>query len=239
MKTSTILIISAVVITITALTAYNFTLRASYLKGDYKNPFYGMEFTAIKDLKSVTISSANLVSVTIEQGAKEGIWISNNAEQKVSWSHDGDNLQIDLTKKSKVERDRIYGRSIVVVTNHLNQVNTKSLFKTADDENSYVSGEVTISGYKEGSLQLVMDRASTVFLDKNKFQSVKATVGDAQHGGSSLTVSKDNTIATADFTVAGESKLSLSGPNIIKTSYNLSDRATVSLNGKTLQAIIH
>jgi len=239
MKTSTILIISAVIITITALTAYNFTLRASYLKGDYKNPFYGMDYTPIKDLKSVTIGSANLLSVNIQQGEKEGIWISGDAEQKVSWSHDGNNLQIDLNKKSKAERDRVYGRAVIIVTNHLDQVNTKSIFKTVEDENSYTSGEVTISGYKGGSLQLVMDRASTVFMDKNQFQSIKATVGDAQHGGSSLTVSKDNTIAAADFTVSGESKLNLSGPNITKTSYNLSDKATVSLNGKALQAVVH
>ena len=238
MKISTILIITAVVATIIALTAYNFTLRASYLKGDYKNPFYGMEFTPIKNLDAINISSANLVSVTIEQGVKEGIWVSDEAEKKISWSHHGNVLQIDLSKKSKDERDRVNGRSIIVVTNHLSQVNTKALFKTAEDEQSYSSGEVTIKGYKEGNLQLVMDRSSSVYLDNNNLQSFKAIVGDAQHGDSRLSMSKENTIAAADFNVAGASEINLSGPKITKTNYTLSEKATVTLNGKALQSLL-
>jgi len=237
MKTSAILIISAVVITLIALTAYNFTLRASYLKGNYKNPFYGMEFTPIKDLNSITIGSANRVSIVIEHGVKEGIWLTGDASQMVSWSHQNHDLQIDLTRKSKEEHDWISGRSIIIVTNHLAKVTTKAYYKSREDENSYTIGETEITGYKEGSLQLLMDRSTTIYMDKNQLQSVNAIVGDAQHGGSRLNLSKDNTIGSADFTVAGDSEIHLTGPNITKTNYNLSDKASVLLNGKALQAI--
>lgn len=37
MKTSTMFILAAVVATFIGLTAYNFSLKASFLKGDYKN----------------------------------------------------------------------------------------------------------------------------------------------------------------------------------------------------------
>jgi hypothetical protein len=51
-----------------SLTAYNFTLRASYLNGDYKNPYYGLAFNPVKKISNLHVGSATIFNSALFRG---------------------------------------------------------------------------------------------------------------------------------------------------------------------------
>jgi hypothetical protein len=237
MRTSTILIITAVIITLICLAAYNFNLKASYIRGDYKNPFYGLEYNAIKNVNSLEMESANKISIIVEQGKTQGLWINERIKDKLVWSVEGGILKIDLTKEAKESDFQVNGKELVLTTPNIYKVVAHPYIAKENPGDRNYMGYIGISGFDQDSLTLDLGSAMYANLEKMQLSALSAVIGDQKNGNTNLVLSSTNEIKSAIFNIPGESKLDLQNPSIIKTNYILSAKATVSLNGKALQPL--
>jgi len=238
MKTSTMFIVAAVVATFIGLTAYNFTLKASFLKGDYKNPFNGLTFNSVKDVNEVELQSANRITIRIQQGKTTGLWLRDRLKGNLVWTKDGNTLKINLTKAAKDGGFQIWDNELILIIPTATKLTSRAYHKDKEEEKrANISGGINISGFEQEAMQLDLGKYTSAFLDKIKVDKLNAQIGNKDQGRASLVISSANQITTADFNIPGEGSLDLMDPNITKTHYTLSDKATVSLNGRALQAI--
>lgn len=239
MKLSTIFIIATAVVSLGMLTAYNFSLKASYQKGGYKNRFNEMEFSQAKGLKEVRINSANRLVINVEKGAKEGLWISNRIKGLVKVGQAGTTLTIDLTDEAREKGFRTNEGDIILFSNSLNIINTASSFTKEQhaQKRFYDNGRIRVKGLTGDLLDLRLGKFTSIHMDEVKLATLKARVGEAGMEGASLTVDALNQIGFADLSVLGRSTIELLNPKIVKTHYNLSDSATVTLSGEVLRGI--
>ncbi|MBB5634752.1 hypothetical protein HDE68_000637 [Pedobacter cryoconitis] len=238
MKTSTMLILTALLIILGSLAAFNYTIKAAYLTGAYKNRFKEMDFTAFIAVEKLNLQTEKLSSIQIEYGDKEGIWISKNIKDLVKFDVKGNVLNLSTSETGKrIGSQRVNGM-ITIVTKKLNAITTTPYYILKKDE-SYWPGtsEISLKGYHLGQLDLQIASFVDVSLNQMDIQTLNATVGTKTSRGSELTLSEDTKINNATLNVPGESKLNLLDPKIVKTNYLLSDSATVSLNGKVVQMI--
>lgn len=238
MKTSTMFIIAAVVATFIGLTAYNFSLKASFLKGDYKNPYYGLTFNQVQDVNRVELLSANRITIRIQQGKTAGLWLRDRLKGNLVWTKNGNTIKIDLTKEAKDNGFQIWDNELILVMPNTVKLTSRAYHKDKEEEKrANISGSINISGFQQDSMQLDLGRYTRTFLDKLKVNKLNALIGNKEQGNASLVLSSANQINTAAFDIPGSGSLDLMDPNITKTHYTISDQATVSLNGKALQAI--
>lgn len=234
MKVSTILIITAVAASVIALTAFNLTQKAFYNKGDWRNRFYGMDYIAIKNVTEIELGDAEKFEVTIERGDKEGLYIQKGATEHVKWSRDGKKLRFEVPEKAK-KGAPFRNEHFVLVLNRIDRLKT-SPYVPLTFQKRYDPASVLIKGFKQDRLHLDLGNLSNVVINESELGVLQAKIGDAE-GEASLRVLQSNKIDTANFNIPGKSNLSLSGANIVKTSYVLSEKATVTLNGKVLQVL--
>lgn len=239
MKLSTIFIIATAVVSLGMLTAYNVSLKASYQKGGYKDRFNEMEFSSVKGLTAVQINAANKLAINIEKGGKEGLWIRDRIKSFVKISRAGATLTIDLTDEGKKRNLNRNDDDIILFSNTLSTISTIPYFTKEEDEAGwrYDDGDIRINGLKVDALNLLIGKFTSIYMNHVKTGTLKATVGEAGTGEAGLTVDSANEIAFADLSVPGKSKISLLNPKIVKTRYNLSDSATVTLNGTALEGM--
>lgn len=234
MKTSTILIISAVAASFIALTAFNLTQKAFYDRGDWRNRFYGMEYIAIQNITAIELADAEKMEVTIEKGVKEGLYIGKTFKEHIKWSKNGNKLKFEVTEDAK-KGAPFRNETFVLVLNRLQQVKT-SPYVPLKFQKRYERGEVKIKGFKENTLALDLGNSSAVDLQNVSLDLLTAKIGD-ELGAGSLKIQKESQIKVANFSIPGESALILNNPNITKATYNVSDRATVMLNGNVLKVL--
>ncbi|MCX2451037.1 hypothetical protein OQX61_07105 [Pedobacter sp. PLR] len=238
MKTSNMLIIAAIIVSLGMITTYNFSLKAAYEAGDYKNRFNESEFREMKNIETLNVADANLLAIVVEPGQKEGVWIRKRIKDRLVLNQVGNTLTIGLTDEArKMGRATRYD-DIVLFTNKLNKLSTVAYWPAGnkrEDVNIY-GGEVSLKGIKSPDLDIRMAASTSVTMNKMMLKTLRAVVGD-EKGGAALNLDQDNHIEFAEFEIPGASKLSLSNPKIVKTRYNLSDKASVTLNGAALQVI--
>jgi len=70
MKTSNKLLAVVTAVILIFLVIYDRDLRAEYLKGEFKSPFYQMEQLSFKDFSNVRNNSADKLGVQIKKGDK-------------------------------------------------------------------------------------------------------------------------------------------------------------------------
>jgi uncharacterized protein YdeI (BOF family) len=235
MKTSTIMIITAVLVTFASLTAFNIDVKKVYQSGAYKSRFRGMDFTSLNGVNDISILTADRMSVKIEHGEKEGIWISSSEKQDVIPRVKGNTLELDLAAESKTTGFRSWA-DIIIITKNVAKLHLVS-GDGNHDPNGYENGDIQMKGYKLNDFDLSISKFVNVNLNANTIKNLKAQVGNEKEGKARLSISSDSEINTAQFNVPGASTLQLYNPKLVKAVYNLSDSATVTLNGKVVQTI--
>lgn len=236
MKTSTFLLIAVVFTFVIALTVYNFTLRASYLKGDYKNPFYGLMYTEIPTASKVKIESSNGFQLRIIKGQKDGIYFSERAKGHFTFTVKQNSLQLGLTEESKSKGFIIYSDDLILVRSALNELQLSPYYNSENNSHDYPTGRVNISGFVQPAMHIETGTGSIVSLDSLQIGELTVRIGHEEGGKGGLTIEQGK-YKSAQFNVLGKSSLQLFNPEIIKTSYNLSKAASVTLNGKALNDI--
>jgi len=235
MKTSTIMIITAVVLTFASLTAFNIDIKKVYQSGAYKSRFRGMDFTALNGVDDISILSADRMSVQIEQGDKEGIWISSGDKYDVIPKVKGNTLVLDLAAGSKSTGFRSWA-DIIIITKNVAKLNLGSSGDNRHDA-GYNNGDLHLKGYKLDTLDLNISRSVNVYLEATGINNLIAKVGNEIEGKAKLSISSNTEINSAQFNVPGASILELYNPKVVKAVYNLTDSATVTLSGKVVKMI--
>lgn len=219
------LLIAGILIIFGCLTAFNIDLKKSYLTGEYKSRYKDMTFTAFKGVDHIDIATANSVGITIEQGDKEGIWINKEAKDMVQFEVNQNTLLLHGAADEKTDRHHSWNH-VIIVTKTLNSLITKT---SSMDK---ASRSAAVSGYQINHLDLQLSSQVNLFMDKMQIDSLKAIVGSKTGSAAELIISSKNTIKAAQLNVPGNGKLTLLDPKITKSTYLLSDSATVTLNGK-------
>lgn len=232
MKTSSILILSAVAITFIAITAFNLHQKSIYTKGEWRKRFYGMEFIAMKNISQIDLPDADKFNLTIEKGEREGLYLYPESKDNLQWTQTNNHLKLEVNKKSK-EGAPFRNQELVLVLKDLKYLKTRQ-YESIKFQKSYDAGDITIKGFKTGMLKLDIGNRSNVYLDELEIDTLNASIGEIK-GDSRLSITKNNKFNTAVFDIPGESDLILLDPNITKTSYRLSDNATVTITGNALK----
>lgn len=243
MKTSTMFIITAILVTLVSLFAFDYSIKKVYLTGEYKSRFNGMDFTPLSEVEKLNIETAKLRGIQIEYGAKEGIWIDRSIKEKIKFDVNQHTLNLGASEASKNDKDLWINGHIVIVTKKLSGVATISDFISSDEAIKKHerfregSSQIIMEGYNLGQLDLQIASFVSIYLHRMEVQTLNATVGTKIGYGAELTLSSDTKINNATLNVPGNSKLTMLDPKIVKTNYLLSDSATVSLNGRVVQMI--
>jgi len=235
MKKSTIMITAAVLIILGSLTAFNIKIKQIYLTGAYKNRFNGMDFVNMKGLENLDIKSSNRLNIQIEHGDQEGVWMTKDKKSNYIIDFDQHTLKLGLSKEAEETGHHSWG-DIIIITKNLNKVTTSPYLQDDEDLANHV-GSIDVRGYRISKLDLHISPSVTISLHKMQLDTLNAIVGDKKYGNAELYIASDSKINTANLTVPGKSTLNLADPKITKAIYNLSDSATVSLNGKMVQMI--
>lgn len=194
-----------------------------------------MNFTPLKGIENLDIETANRIGIQVEYGTKEGIWIYKDIKDQIVTSIDQNTLKINLSKSGE-HGNSLSFNNLIVIVRKISKVNCSSYF-TTQQEREYSPGQISISGFQQGNLDLQISRGVTVYLGASKLNTLNANIGTKKDGGAALNISSDTKIDNASFTIPGSSTLGLAAPNITKVTYNLSDSATVTLSGKLVQMI--
>lgn len=238
MKSSNMMIILGLIITIGILTAYNFSLKASYQQGTYKNPFKGMEFNAMAKLDELDVEASNKIGMRIESGSAEGLWIREEVKALLNVKREGNKLTVDLTDEAKQNGFRISANDVILITNSLKVFSANTYFTPEQVKNRtfYIGLAQEIKGLQVAQLDVRLGGYAAVSIDKTKLGTLKAKIGDGQSDGPArLSLENGNEIQEAELDVLGNSELNLKDPKIVKTNYHLAEKATVTLNGRALQ----
>ncbi len=228
MKTSNKLLLLATVILFGYLAIFNFQLRAEYLKGDFRKPYYGMKFTPLNSFSNVQHNAGNVVYLSVEKGPRFGVWMRDNLKGKLSLTERNNTLFVDYIDK---QHFNYYLSGIVVVCPEVNTVTTTPL--TAHQVMFWERAVTQVSGFTQDVMNIVAGKSTQVELNKNTIGKLNAatTASDA-----TITVNAENQIQAGDFKIAGKSDLRLLSQITIGT-YSYTDSATITLNGKSFAKV--
>lgn len=234
MKSSTIVLIILVVSAVGMLTVHNFSLRASYLEGGYKNKFNRHTFTACGQIKELNLISPDL-DVSVEPGLKEGVWIDDRFKDLVKVTYKDGVVNVGLVKDDKGGFYKIGG--VTVITRNLSRLNLNPVISAEQDKRGYQGTAATLAGLDADGLAVQMGRSTFLSLEKVKLKTFSVVVGDKVYGGSSLKIDSRSTIDYANINVQGNSSIALGNPKIVKAVYNISDSATLEMSGAAIKAM--
>lgn len=249
MKTSNKISVLALIIIVFSLVFYDFGLKATYKKGDYRSRFYKMEKIDLANFNSIENYKANILNLKIEQGPEFCIWLKKEVKDRIFLNVKNKNLRINF--KSIKGRDNYLGYDTIIVICPALKNYTSKDFTDQEIQKLFKDGVVkyqetisnfslmnsltTISGYDQDSLTLKVNPFTKVLLKSIKLDNLKALIGDKNNTNAILTIKKSNTINNVDLTVLGKNTLNIEDANIKKASFNLSEKAELTLIGKSLE----
>ncbi|HTH81323.1 MAG TPA: hypothetical protein VL490_00220 [Mucilaginibacter sp.] len=226
MKTSNKLLLITTLIMFGYLVVYVYQLKAEYLKGDFRSRFYGMKYTDLGSFNKVEHRAGNMLSIQIEKGPKFGAWLRNGVADKVAFTTKNNALYIDLKDKNRM----VYFESAIIITcPDLNSISTTPILNT--EASLWSSARTYVRGFDQDSLSVTADQHSEIELNKNVLNKLNAAT---KASNATITVHNDNQIKSAAFNIQGKSDLKLFN-NITNSSYNYTDSAAITLNGKVFR----
>ncbi len=234
MKTSNKLFITAILIIVISMIGYDLALRAEYRKGEYKNRFYGMDKIHFNGFTKIENRAANLISMEVEEGNKPEIWIAKDWRKHLKIFKNGTTLVVEFVGK-QTNNLFYYPGKFTIICPALDAITTIPVIDNQLSENYNSESTTTIKGFDLQSLVLDIGKNSGLILEKNKINSLQATVGNKSSENARLTISSDNQIKLATVNVPGKNFLTLENPVINKTNFTVSDSATVSASGRLLK----
>lgn len=225
MRTSTKILLSAFVILVIAIGIYNNALKAEYLTGNYKLPYWNYNKLNIKDFTEVEINGANMIDVQFKYG-DHAIYTNKRNDDSVVLTKVGHRLVIDVnmhqipeyTEKLNngietryIDEDR--RNKIIIICPKLSLLQTNDEFlvqgKKLGNYNypTYFNSDrdpIQLQLFNTDSLTLVENGRSNIAISGNVIKYLKADV----HRGSSLSIF-GNMIYNANLDIKAGAELSL------------------------------
>ncbi len=236
MKTSNKLLLTAILIIVVSMVTYDLALRAEYRKGTYKSRFYGMDKTSVlSGFTTINNRAANLISIQVEQGSDQGVWVKSEWKDRIKISRNGMALVIEAADKQATHLSP-YQNSITIICPSLEKVITSPFVAAkGGEEGNYSHGSIFIKGFNLENLDLKIAKSIDIYLENNKINSLKAIVGDDKSRDARLDISSNNHFNYAEITVAGMNQLQIQSPVIDKSNFNISDSAQLFLSKSSLK----
>jgi hypothetical protein len=238
MKTSSKLILTAFILVVASMVIYDMTLRASYLRGDYKKPYRDFVNLNFKDFKAIDLEASTVANIIVKQGPFS-VKIAPEAKDFVKVSQEGDTLVINgafAGSYYNIRPDYI----IVISCPNLAQLNADSRYmaggKLVIDSMArwdFLGRTNVINGFKEDSLAIQEQHGSSIILSGNKIRAIKAVVGIGDKCRSNILITDDNQLENADLDILNYSQLQLHNAHIGNFKYKLADSAKLIQYGGT------
>lgn len=237
MKTSNKFLVVITLVVIAYLVVYDAGLKAEYLKGDYKNPFFGMEKLPIKDFSSVDHQAANIIDASIEYGPNFKIWVRKDLKDKVQLVKQGQTLVIKYV--GPVERYMYYSAGIVITCPQLDNLTTEAYIPKNRDGNraNKFEDDIDVIGFDQKKMTLNAMPLTQIELKNNKLEVMEAIVGNNSTDIGGLNINPSNHIKSAKINVNGISELKMTNPDIATLEHNFSDSASLILTGKAIRLL--
>jgi hypothetical protein len=228
MKTSNRLLLAAIVITLGYLVAFDFSLKAEFLKGSFKGQFSNMKKLDLTNFNAVEHNAGNFYEVEIQQGAEYAVWINEDLADQVAITNHNKTLHIDYIGPNNKRHN--FDHSIIIICPVITSVITHKLVPRSD----LYGSQTKIIGFMLDTLNVSADRSTEITLNKNTINKLEGKISDSQ---GKLTINCDNKIKEAHFTVLGRSELSVLNPIIGKATYSYTDSATITVTGRALHLL--
>jgi len=235
MKLSTVMLMISVSLFFGVLMVYNLSLKAAYEKGTFRERFGEHTFTRLGNVKQLQLKSANMISVSIENGKQEGVWLSDRVKDKVKVSQAGEIVTVELIKQDADNYIHIGANEVVLIVNKLNKLSTDN-FRLKGRELQDYGGEINIKNLSGDSFDLFVTEQARVSMYGTRFKVFNAVL--AGDGWSSLVVASTNHLDTAYFNIKGKSFLNLQNPVINAPHYKFGDSSRVELWGRSAQRAV-
>jgi hypothetical protein len=244
MKTSNKLIISATLIIIGYLVAYDFALKAEYVKGTYKSRFYQMKQLSFKNFNAIEHNAANNINLRVEQGPGFGVWVDERLKDKIIIRQHKQTLSIYYNSKDNYRRYAI-DHDIIIICPYINSIITNAHFY-ADTVKTATGIQTTMSHPDFGTPTTITGFKSTMSIQANTFTKIEMynnnlpALNALVNGNNAvLKIDTTNIIKVATIQTSGESVLSLLNPAIETLHYNIADSTELTLSGKSFRQIRH
>ncbi len=237
MKTSNILLLTALILLLSTLMAYNMSVRSQYTSGEYKNPLKDHKLLGFTDFDEIEINDSNTIKVKIEAGDTHQVYQQHSAAEFIKVTQQGNRLKLDFDhgqggKNFTGHRDTYH---IVIRTPEVKllkaDANSKHKIYLTDHQG------VTVENLNQEQLVLEMDNGSYVKLADNQIRSLTVNSGRSYGTEPYLHLLPNNKIQQARLNIRNASHLTLENVAIPKVDYTFSDSAQVKLSGASLAII--
>jgi len=242
MKTSNKLILTAVLLLLFALTAYNYLLKAEYLSGRYKDPYRSYITLKFKDFDTVDVNSTTAVNVKFIQGPFS-VRVDADALDFAKIKQRGRCLEINAAfKRNYIQNPNPY--IVVVSCPKLTEVNTNAIFIAGNKQiidtifrEDWRMRQNLIEGFKEDSLSIRQYYGSSIILSGNHISILNMVSGLNPGSFSKTEILNSNLFQQATVDVLNRSKFLLDGKAIKNLKYYLADSAKMTLTGSSQNLI--
>lgn len=238
MKTSNKLALTALLVLLTSLAAYNMALKNEYDKGTYKNPYKDFIALDLKGFNELEINPASILNVEVKAGPY-AVWVRKGADEYVTVKQLGRRLRLDAAFAEEKEYTG-RGYAVMISCPRLTALTANAVYsvkgKPTTDKNTgpFRNFGVTVSGFAHDSLRLSQDNASLVKLTDNRFGLLRAVAGLSDGSSSTLHVLPSNRIGAARLDIRNKSELVLENIRIPQLQYQFSDSAKATVSGTSL-----
>jgi len=239
MKTSNKLLLAALLVLLTSLTAYNMALRAEYRKGDYKDPLHGYASLGFKDFTEIDLSAAGSANVKVVAGPF-GVHLSPRAAEFVKVSQQGTRLVVQVDFKNS-EQYLGWGQTLVISCPRLAQLTAANAYRVGGQlkgQNKTRPTQAQVQGFRQDSLRVRLDQASNVTLLQNRLSYLGAVAGATPGSTASLTLAPTNYIGAADLNMQHQTELTINNVAIPQLTYHFADSAKATLTGRALGSLV-
>ncbi|TDN40467.1 hypothetical protein E4631_10930 [Hymenobacter sp. UV11] len=231
MKTSTTLLLAALLVLLASLTAYNMALRAEYRSGTYKDPLRNYQTLALRNFDAVRVPSASGLNVKIVAGPF-GVHVGKQAAAYVRITQQGQQLRVALAYPQQPE-PLGRGETVIISCPQLAALTIEGTYSVAGKpqfNQLQAGGTVLVQGFRQDSLALRQDQSNQIRLAGNTLNQLRALVGTQAGSSPELEIGPDNRIQAASLTVNHQGRLDLKTV-IPHLRYHFSDSATAVFSG--------
>ncbi|MDX5419822.1 MAG: DUF2807 domain-containing protein [Hymenobacteraceae bacterium] len=246
MKTSNILLLTALLVLLFSMGAYNMALKSQYASGEYKNPLANFTLLDFTDFDEIDVKSANFISVKVETGDKPEVYLQNTENERIHVSQEGNRLIVEVTPESdgKLSIARTGPYHIIIRTPNVTLVRTDAAYifdgkiNTTPNQLQYANHSgLTVEGLSQDSLKLELDNGSNLVLRANEIGYLQASAGHSPNSEPKLQLLSGNKVKQADITILNRGHLVMQNVAIPQLNYTLSEDAKVELSGASLDLI--
>jgi len=240
MKKSTKIFTAAVLVLLVSLAIYDFDLRAVYLKGDYKEPYYSFERRNFTSFDHIELDAATVVNLKIEQGPFD---VRSNplASGFLKIKQQNGTLYIAAEFPERYQGLNapfaIYVRCPDLKMLKVNARYTFASHPVTDTLARDLNWKPTlITGFKTDSLRIEEDYAANVRLENNQINKLDVVVGLSRHAGSAISIGNGNNIGKASFDIRNHGQLRLQATTNGTSNYHIADGAHLYIDGIAAKA---